>query len=131
MQHIQIILGTKFHLSFVFSDQICPNVAVLVQNRKNEHHHRVQLIQINPDTNFRLKNRKFWLFGLNLLKKIFSSLKRKKVKFTNEFSIFEVVKISNFILNRQYWFFGQNLSKKVEKIPLYYNFFSLNKKFTY
>ena len=58
-QHIQIILGTKFHLSSVFSDQICPNVAVLVRNRKNEHHHRVQLIQINLDTKFHLKNRQF------------------------------------------------------------------------
>ena len=80
-------------------DQICPKEVYLVRNRKSEYHHRIKLIQITLDTKFHLKSRQLWLFGLNLPKKIFSYLKRKKVSITIELTIFELVNISNFILH--------------------------------
>ena len=44
--------------------------------------------------------------------------KRENLNFTIEFSVFESLKVWNFILNRQFWFFGSTFPKRVFPIQI-------------
>ena len=57
-------------------DQICSKRIFPFKNRKCQHHHRIPHIQIIPGTKFHI-NRKFWILGSNLPRKVFS-VKRGK-----------------------------------------------------
>ena len=92
-------------------DQICPKGVFPVYHRKGEHDRWVLHIRISLDTKFKLKLTILIFWTKFSQKQCFRS-KTEKVNTTNEFYIFELVKITNFSLNCQFWFFGPNLPEK-------------------
>ena len=61
----------------IFLDQICSKKINPVQNRKSEHHHRIQHIQISVNTKFHLKQTTF-PFLAKIAQKVYKKSQRYK-----------------------------------------------------
>ena len=96
----KLVQVSNFYLkqpSFYFLDKIYLKRVVLVQNKANEHHHKIDCIFYQDF----ILNRQIWIFKSTLPQKIYL-VQNKKVTIATEFTVFKLVRMPNFILNKQF-----------------------------
>ena len=121
IQHIQMDLDTKFHLSFTFNffEINLPKICIFeLKQKKNDHHHRIQHIWNSHATNF-CHN---WLFVPNLSWREFlaQSIKGEhqhwiqhiRMSFGTKMQHIHKSHGNKFISNGQFWLIGPNFSEK-------------------